>query len=122
MLKYDIIAERGGKGRIFKWGEEEKNWISKYRSYLDSADRISFIEKDSHIVTITVSLNGSKRFVFFSRVFGKVNSSGQEKQVRLYCIGWQDTIKGINVKSLNWVYPDGMIENSEEPSYIHHFI
>ncbi len=119
---YDLLIEGNFNPVKIDLGNDE-GWIKKYREELDAAERISLVSKDSKEQgsVITISLDGDKRWVFFSRVCGRI-SGGTGKQIRLYCIGWQRTVAGENVKSLTWVYPNGVIENNVDPAFTHHFL
>ena len=92
---------------------QEAGWIDTYRHLLDTATRLSLLPHDG-LPFVSVSLEG-KRWIYFSRVYGKMNSP---ERIRLYAIGWQDTVNGKNVKCILWVYPDGSVECAEEPSLI----
>jgi len=35
---------------------------------------------------------------------------------RFYAIGWQKTVRGLNVKAINWIHPDGLVEMAEMPN------
>ena len=128
-FEYNILVEREEsdkypkESKLIDWGNES-GWLEgESRELLDTADRISLVHKKNPLKIVTVRLDGTKRFTIFSKVYGKINNpQGTKKEIRIYCIGWQDTIKGVNVKSLNWIYPNGMVENSEEPNYMHHFV
>ena len=111
-MLYDIAIEAPDKQALVKWGEE-KGWLETHRQLLNRAERISLIPKQAGMPVVTVRLDRDKRWVIFSRVYGRIPGG----QVRLYCIGWQATVRGVNVKSLLWVYPNGSVECSEVPSY-----
>jgi len=123
-IQYDIAIE--GKGFQIKvpWGEERaKGWQTRYGVELKDAERLSLIPKEHarDLPVVTIKLDQDKRWVLFSRVYGTIinqnNCSKTKKEIRLYCIGWQTKIRGVNVKSLTWVYPNGSIESSENPSF-----
>lgn len=109
-ILYNIAVESPNGQRLIQWGDE-RGWMD--RDLLNSATRISLIPKQGGMPIVTVRLGGDKRWVLFSRVYGRIPGG----QVRLYCIGWQATVKGVNVKSLLWVYPTGSVECAELPSY-----
>lgn len=108
---------------VVNWGQD-KDWQTRMRTMLDSAFRISLIPKEKNGGPIvTVALDDNKRWVIFSRVVGQVASAtGRKVEMRLYCIGWQKKIKGVNVKSLQWIYPGGTIECSDEPTLVKYFL
>ena len=102
----------------------EKGWIKKHEVLLDNADRISLIPKDQFtgkMPIISVELDNTKRWVFFTKVAGPLMDASKDS-VRVYCIGWQMNVDGKNIKSLTWVYPSGIVENSEKPNHINKFI
>lgn len=69
-----------------------------------------------------------KRLVYFSRVYGRVVTSGEpgtvstaEEQVdlfRLYCIGWEAEVAGRPLKAVSWIYPGGSLMMCENPPFI----
>jgi hypothetical protein len=111
----DIVIEAPvGQARI-DWGNQP-NWLAQMRGLLDTAHTLSLLPKhnNSALPIVTVKLTAGQRWVLFSRVYGHITGPGQ---IRLYCIGWQMTVNGVNIKSLLWVYPTGVVECAEEPSY-----
>lgn len=112
-LCYNIAVEGNGYQELVNWGET-LGWQKILSDQLESAQRISLIPKTSNgLPVVTVELGEDKRWVVFSRVVGRLGG----KRIRLYCIGWQMTVGTKNIKSLQWVYPNGVIENADEPSY-----
>jgi hypothetical protein len=113
-IKYDIAVEGNGRSLLIDWGNT-RNWAKTYHEQLENADRISLIpKKGKHLSVVTVVLGEGKRWIVFSRIFGK---TGTPKRRRVYAIGYQQTVKGVNIKHLTWVYPNGTIESANEPSY-----
>ena len=119
-IEYNVLIEGSdGKQAGIQWGEEP-GWIEAHRDLLDRAKHISLIaKKGSKLPTVITSLEDGKRWILFSRVYGQATGS---KQIRLYALGWQRLVKGINVKSLQWVYPGGAVENAEEPTFWQAFL
>jgi len=119
-IEYNIAIENAGQPDVLvDWGNAP-GWVERYRERLDAADRISLIPKNGQALpTVTVTLGGDRRWVAFSRVCGIVNG---DKRIRLYAVGWQQTVRGVNIKSLTWVYPTGAIEHAEQPSFINQFL
>ena len=113
-MLYDVAIEAPGQQARVKWGEEP-GWLEKYRQLLERAERISLIPKKrtGKLPVVTVRLGEGKRWVLFSRVYGHIYG----EQIRFYCLGWQATVRRVNVKSLLWVYPTGDVEAAEEPSF-----
>lgn len=60
-----------------------------------------------HIVELT---NG-QRPVYFSKNQISMNPlTGEETgRRRIVCVGWQETVKGTNVKALSWLLDDGSV-------------
>jgi len=114
------VAIEGKEQVLIDWGNSP-DWVKKYDSLLDEADRISLIPKDKSngLPVVTAHLDNDKRWIIFSRVAGQINGPNN---IRLYAIGWQQNIKGINIKSIQWVYPGGTVENAEEPTFIDEFL
>ena len=117
---YDIAIEAPGGQVKIDWGNAP-GWMEMHRVLLDTAERVSLLPKDTAVglPLISTQLQPDQRWVLFSRVYGQVTSG---KQVRLYCIGWQQTVSSRSVKALTWVYPNGVIENDNEPTYWLNFL
>lgn len=113
-IEYNLAIESEQGQAVVELGQEQ-GWLDKYRHLLDTATRLSLLPRNDGLPFVSVSLDGTKRWIYFSRVVGRMNT---EERIRLYAIGWQDTINGKNVKSLTWIYPGGMIEMAEEPTLI----
>lgn len=118
-IEYNVAIETNSGSILVDWGNS-KDWVTKYREDLDNANSLALIPKEGiGLPIVTVELSGQKRWVVFSKVFGIINKKNNKKsEIRLYCIGWQQKVAGTNVKSLNWVYPGGTVENSENPSFV----
>lgn len=112
-----ILMENGISIAVIDWGNEP-GWIDNHSKELKRADRIWLVpkHKDSPLRSVSVRLDNNKRWILFSRVYGK-SSTGFDSQIRIYALGWQDTKNGINRKSMMWIYPSGEVEISEEPSF-----
>ena len=119
-IEYDIAIEGGGRSILIEWDKDTaKGWVERYQAELASAERLSLVPcAGVALPVVTVRLGEGRRWVLFSRVFGQINTG---RQIRLYCLGWQSTVKGENVKSLLWVYPGGTVESAEEPSFVRKF-
>jgi hypothetical protein len=70
-----------------------------------------------------------KKLVYFSRVFGQVETSAEQivseaqfPLFRLYCIGWEAEIGGRVLRSVSWIYPGGSIVQADEPPYVNDLI
>lgn len=113
-----VLVKDGVVTAVVDWGNEP-GWIDGYSTELKEANRIWLVPKDtidSRLKSVSVKLDGNKRWILFSRVYGK-SSVGLDSQIRIYALGWQDTKDGINRKSMMWIYPSGEIEIAEEPSF-----
>ena len=124
-ILYDIVVEPLGDRPeiVIDWGETP-GWIDTYRDELDGARAIALIPKDGEqMPVVRISLTGDRRWVVFSRVAGRI-AGGQKTEglLRIYCIGWQRTVRGENVKALTWVYPMGAIESADEPTMLDAFL
>jgi len=104
----------------------EKGWLLRPELMRASAFTLVPIESPSILPTVSVSLEPLKdgtprRLVYFSRLFGTVGIIGSTHTdtplARVYCLGWQATVGGRNVKALNWIYPSGAIVAADEPPF-----
>lgn len=111
---YDLAVESSlGQVRIDL--ERDANWLTLHRELLDHADRISLLPKPgTGLPIVSVVLQPGQRWVYFSRVYGAITGPFQ---IRLYAIGWQMTLNDTNLTSLTWVYPNGVVEQTNEPTY-----
>jgi hypothetical protein len=104
---------------LIDWGNQ-RGWMKEYNDQLERATRLSLIPKNGQAMpTVTVELGPEQRWILFSRVYGQVTGP---VRMRCYAIGHQQTVKGVRVKSIMWVYPDGSIEHAEEPSFWREFL
>jgi len=112
-----ILIEDGVTSAVIDWGNEP-GWIDKYKAELERATRIWLVPKanGSPLRSVSVKLDNDKRWILFSRVYGK-SDLGFGHLVRIYALGWQDTRDKINRKSMMWIYPSGEVEIAEEPSF-----
>lgn len=106
-MMHDVIV-KNDLGEV-KFNLDESGWVRSYRDYLDQG-RITI----SDGVNLSVDTAGH-RWVMFYRTLGYMR--GGSGSVKVLCVGWQDTIGGVNIKALNWVYPNGFIESAEEPTF-----
>lgn len=117
-MLYNVAIEGDFQSVLVEWGSTP-GWLETYKDQLERATKLTLIPKPglSGLPLVTVSPTGDKRWILFSRVFGQVNrQTGAEVQVRLYCLGWQTTFEGDNLKLLMWVYPNGVVEAADEPT------
>jgi len=114
------LAFEGDGSLLIDWGNTP-GWLETHREFIDSATRVTLVPKDRDggLPVVTVALTGDRRWVASMRVLWR---SDNPNRVRVYVIGWQDTVKGVNVKALTWVYPNGAIECSDEPTLWKHYL
>ncbi len=107
--------------------ENDKGWMGS----VDWSDATMFTLNPidgANLPVVSVCLDGDapRRVVFFSRVLGRMMNDGSElvlkELARLYCVGWQSTIEGKNVKCLNWIYPTGAVICADEPPFVNELI
>jgi len=70
-----------------------------------------------HKPIVSVSIEGEKRLIYFRRRIGQLHlSTGRHEIIRtIYACGWQQTVEGRNVKSINWVDPHtNKVHNGDE--------
>lgn len=117
-IEYNISVEgRDIEDVLIDWGNAP-GWAEEHAEQLEQADRIALIPKDggaaARLPVVAVALSGGRRWVVFSRVFGRLDGTG--RRVRLYAIGWWTWIGEWEVESINWIYPTGIVENAREPT------
>ncbi len=115
MFDYNISVEYKANPEqnfVIDW-QQERKWAKKYASMMQRADWISLVPVSSGLPKVAVCLDHDKRWIVFSRTYPIRNT-----RIRLYAIGWQKTVRGQNIKSILWVYPDGTIECSDVPTLI----
>lgn len=65
---------------------------------------------------LVVKLGGKRKLIFFRRRMGHIAPKGQIKWT-ITAVGWEEKVKGVVVKSIAYVYPNGGIEwNNDEPT------
>lgn len=66
-----------------------------------------------HIIDLP---GGTRRPVYFSKVQKRLNpeTGDAHDERRIVCVGWQDTVKGVNVKSLVWLDADGTVWHGDD--------
>ena len=118
-LVYDVMIEAPDSQIRVDWGHEP-GWMQTYKFLLARAERISLVPKDGvNLPVVSTQLGDGKRWIIFSRVYGALTGTAK---IRLYALGWQTTVGGVNVKAIMWVYPDSSIECGEEPTYWGRFL
>ena len=112
-IQYDITLEGPEYAVNINWGHEP-GWVERYANALAQCRRITLMPKAGAPVTlpvITVQIDKGKEVIIFSRIFGTM---GKPNQARIYAVGW----KGGGEKSMLWIYPNGIVEHSAEPSLV----
>lgn len=66
-----------------------------------------FDSKDKRLI-LRMFLEPEQRLIYRRRVWQDFRTGNIK--FYLYMIGWQQTIKGQNIQSLNYIYPDGHVE------------
>jgi len=120
-ILYDVVIEGDFTPERIDWGNDA-GWVERVRDKIDSALRLTLHPKPDapfSLPRVTVELGGRRRWVLFSRIIHSISPRGS---MRCYCLGWQSTIRGRNVKSLMWVYPNGLVELAEEPTIYKEFM
>jgi hypothetical protein len=127
---YNVAIEDGtntAEGQVVvDWGSTP-HWIDDLRERLDNAYRIALIPKQvGSLPVVSTILDGDKRWLIGSRVCGRI-SGGTGVEMRIYFIGWQKTAydadgEKINIKSVQWIYPGGAAECSDEPTLVDDFL
>lgn len=65
------------------------------------------INKDTGKHVFAMSLDEGQRLIYRKRV--QMSGISGEKVWEIFLVGWQQTIKGKNVQSISWIFPDGSI-------------
>jgi len=120
---YNVVIEGEKRQVEIDWGNSP-DWMDVFRDDLDNAKRISLVPKDkaaNNLPIIAVYMDGDKRWVVGSRVFGQI-ADNRGVEMRIYFIGWQMTVGGVNIKSIHWVYPGGAIECADDPTLVNYFL
>jgi len=117
---YSVVLEVDGEAVLIDWGNKA-GWISEIRDR--NLSRFCLVPKsrENTLPVLCVNITGEKRWILFSRVFAS-NRAGFDRQFRIYAAGWQELVDGRNVKNITWIYPDGTIEMSEEPSMVYKYL
>lgn len=81
-------------------------------------------DKTGHLL-FRMYLEPEQRLIYRRRVWGEVNLTTMEQKIKgyLYMVGWQQKVNGKNTQSINYIFPDGHVEQrgkwtSGEPRYI----
>ncbi len=111
LLEYQIeveCAKCNGNGLVIDWTDEPRD-VTKYKVELDAATMISLVPRENTALPIVrVQYDAYKRWVVFHKKIAGF---------QFYAIGWQTTVRGLNIKAINWIHPDGSIEMTLEPYF-----
>lgn len=58
-----------------------------------------------------LTMGGKRKPIFFRRRMNHICNKGNF-QWTITCIGWQENVKGVSIKTLLYVYPNGSVELS----------
>lgn len=67
-------------------------------------------EKESGKTVIAIAFDDPRQRLIYRRRVRR--SSDGSNEWAIYLVGWQRTVAGENIQSLNWVFPDGSIINT----------
>ena len=108
LLDYLIEAELDGGVVRIDWDDSPRHVVT-YKETLDVATAIALVPRVGiSLPVVCVQYDVYKRWIVFHKML-----AGQ----RFYAIGWQTTVRGLNVKAINWIHPDGTVEMTLEPSF-----
>lgn len=95
-----VLPQVGEDGEENAYGDIDRSRLTEFRIWNTDTGKLVFV----------VSLTKDQRLVYRRRV----SMSGVTGEVMwvIYLVGWQQTVKGVNVQSLNWLMPDGTIVNT----------
>lgn len=107
---YNLVIQSNGKNvKVPIESLEARGWIKRFKKELDAADSISLIPLGD-LPQVHVSLEGDKRWIYYRKIRGKLNTSTEERvEIKIHCIGWQKTIGRQNVKMIISIFPNGVI-------------
>jgi hypothetical protein len=83
--------------------------VSKYTDI--DRTKLQFFELwDKDKLILRLHLEPGRRLIFRKRVEQQIMTS--EKKTMFWMVGWQQTIKGENVQSINYIFEDGHVESA----------
>lgn len=96
---------------IYSKGKSLKQYNGKTNKYTDiDRDLLKFFEVyNQDKLILRLHLDKSKRLIYRKRVEQNVMTG---KKSSIYLVGWQSTIKGENIQSINYIFEDGHIESA----------
>ncbi len=108
LLDYLIEAEIDGGVVCIEWHDSPRHVVT-YKETLDAATAIALLPRAGiALPTVRVHYDTYKRWIVFHKKIAGL---------QFYAIGWQTTVRGLNVKAINWIHPDGSVEMTLEPTF-----
>ena len=95
-----VLDQVGEDGKENGYGDIDRARLTEFR----------ILDSDTKDPIFVMSLDSDQRLIYRRRV----NMSGVTGEIMwvVYLVGWQKTVGGVNVQSLNWIMPDGSIINT----------
>lgn len=75
----------------------------------------SLVDLTSGITRFVVKLGGERRLIFFRRRMNHIDNKGTFQWTITLC-GWQENVKGVTIKSILYIYPNGGVELNNDES------
>ncbi len=122
-MLYDVLIEGPGDQVRITWGSSP-DWKKRYAETIANAKIVSIVSKDRSMVQlpmVSVQLSEGRKLVLETQVHGTLTGKITSR-VRVYCIGYEQEVNGQTVRHVTWVYPNGIIEIADEPSYWRHLL
>jgi hypothetical protein len=66
--------------------------------------------REDNQTVFAMEITEGQRLVYRKR--NSISGNTGEMNWTIYLIGWQKTVNGENVQSLNWIFPDGAVVNT----------
>lgn len=110
----------------YTWVAETKDKISYFEGKgilfsdimtMNRAEALSYftIIKDG-LPKFIVKLGEKRKLIFFRRRMNHVSNKGTF-QWSITCVGWEENVKGVSIKTILYIYPNGGVElNNDEPT------
>lgn len=96
-----------GQDEFFRQFNEDDT-ENKYMD-IDRKKLIEFhiLDRGTGKTVFALALEPEQRLIFRRR--NSLNASTGDMNWTIYLVGWQQTVGGKNIQSLNWIFPDGSI-------------
>jgi hypothetical protein len=94
------LPQYGEDGEENPFGAIERNKLAEFH----------MVDRETGEPVFSMTLDDGQRLIYRRRV----SMSGNTGEVNwvVYLVGWQQTVNGKNVQSLNWIFPNGRIVNT----------